>query len=134
MMATLHRDNRGAEAVEFAIILPFLITLLFGLFDFGNLFRYKLVLTNAVREGVKAEIQGKSAYEAIQEYVEAVDWLDWSDCTVNVTTDPPEGGLGATVTVSLSYPFNFLLLPSWIGFPQIEESLSSEAIMRYQGC
>lgn len=133
MIATLHRNNRGAEAVEFAIILSFLMTLLFGLFDFGNLFRYKLILTNAVREGVRAEIQGKSADEAIQEYVEAAD-LDWSDCTVSITTDPPEGGLGATVTVSLSYPFNFFLLPSWIpGFPQIQ-SLSSEAIMRYQGC
>jgi Flp pilus assembly protein TadG len=45
------RDQNGGAAVEFAIILPLLIALLFGIVEFGLLLYNKQIITNASREG-----------------------------------------------------------------------------------
>ena len=45
--------QRGASAVEFAIVLPVLLLLLFGTIEFGVLFFNKAVITNASREGAR---------------------------------------------------------------------------------
>lgn len=37
--------------VEFALILPLLLVLIIGAMDFGRVFYFKIVLTNAAREG-----------------------------------------------------------------------------------
>lgn len=49
----------GAEAaqlVEFALVLPFLVALAAGIFDFGAAYRLKQKLTNAAREGTRIAI------------------------------------------------------------------------------
>ena len=46
------RDQRGTSFVEFAMILPLLIILLFGIVEFSIILYDKAVLTNASREGV----------------------------------------------------------------------------------
>ena len=43
------RDD-GASAVEFALVLPLLIILLFGIISFGIVFAQKLALGNAARQ------------------------------------------------------------------------------------
>lgn len=45
------RGNKGASAVEFAIILPILVIMVFGAIDFGRLFHARLIMTNMAREG-----------------------------------------------------------------------------------
>ncbi|MCK5219206.1 pilus assembly protein, partial [bacterium] len=47
------KNQRGAAAVEFAIVLPLLALILFGTIDFALLFYNKQVLTNASREGAR---------------------------------------------------------------------------------
>ena len=53
---TSRRNQRGASAVEFALILPILICVLFGIVEFGLLMYDKAVITNASREGARAGI------------------------------------------------------------------------------
>jgi len=43
--------NSGASAVEFAIILPILVMLVFAAIDFGRLFYARLIIANIAREG-----------------------------------------------------------------------------------
>ena len=50
------KNQRGAAAVEFAIVLPLLALILFGTIDFALLFYNKQVLTNASREGARSAI------------------------------------------------------------------------------
>jgi len=50
------RDRKGVAAVEFALILPLLVVLLFGIIEFGLLLYNKQVITNASREGARAGI------------------------------------------------------------------------------
>ncbi|NUT37963.1 MAG: pilus assembly protein [Hamadaea sp.] len=48
-----HRDG-GAAAVEFALVLPLLLLIVFGIIDFGRLLNAQIKTTEAAREGARA--------------------------------------------------------------------------------
>ncbi len=48
--------QQGAQAVEFALVLPFLILILFAILDFGILAYDKAIVTNASREAARNAI------------------------------------------------------------------------------
>lgn len=48
------RNERGAAAVEFALVLPLLMLLVMGTLDWGYYFFVEQVVTNAAREGARA--------------------------------------------------------------------------------
>jgi Flp pilus assembly protein TadG len=52
----LGRRDDGAAAVEFALVVPLLILLVFGIINFGVLFSQQLTLNNAVREGARGTV------------------------------------------------------------------------------
>jgi hypothetical protein len=52
----LLKSQKGAAAVEFAIILPLLLLLIFGIIEFGLFLFNRHVITNAVREAARAGI------------------------------------------------------------------------------
>lgn len=49
-------SQRGAAVVEFAIVLPLLLVILFGIIEFSFLLYDKAMLTNASREGARVGI------------------------------------------------------------------------------
>ena len=55
----LKTKQRGAETVEFAIILPILLIILFGIMEYGIVLYDKAVITNASREGARSGIAYK---------------------------------------------------------------------------
>jgi Flp pilus assembly protein TadG len=50
------RTDSGAAAVEFAIVVPVLLLLVFGIITFGIIFSQQLTLNNAAREGARKAI------------------------------------------------------------------------------
>ncbi|NKX52544.1 pilus assembly protein, partial [Arthrobacter deserti] len=54
-MVGVHRPNaeRGAVAVEFALILPILVALLLGIMEFGRAYYTQITLANAAREAAR---------------------------------------------------------------------------------
>ena len=50
------RGSRGQSAVEFALVLPLLFLLIFGIVDFGRAMFYQNEITNATREGARIAI------------------------------------------------------------------------------
>ena len=48
------RTERGASAVEFALVVPVLLVIVGGILNFGVAFSQKLALDNAVRETARA--------------------------------------------------------------------------------
>ena len=49
-----NRRERGAAAVEFAVVLPVFLMLVMGAIDFGYYFFVSEIVTNAAREGARA--------------------------------------------------------------------------------
>jgi Flp pilus assembly pilin Flp len=45
------RGEKGVAAVEFALILPMLLVMVFGIIDIGRLIQAKLIITSVSREG-----------------------------------------------------------------------------------
>ena len=58
-------DQRGAAAVEFALLVPFLCLLLFGVIDFGYMLNRDTMINNAAREGVRTASVGGSSAEVV---------------------------------------------------------------------
>ena len=48
-----HRDERGAAALEFALIVPILVMVVFGIVDFGWAINRDTLVNNAAREGAR---------------------------------------------------------------------------------
>ena len=53
IVARCRQSERGAELIEFALILPLLLAMLAGIVDFGRMFQRMEVTTNAAREGAR---------------------------------------------------------------------------------
>jgi Flp pilus assembly protein TadG len=127
------QGQKGAAAIEFAVLLPLLALLVFGAIDFGDLFRHKYVLTNAAREGARAAVKGadQAGVELIIKTYISNAGLNSSRVTVQAVVyvpSPPSIGSKDKVTVTFSpyeFPVTFAILPT------ITE-LSAGAIMRHE--
>ena len=60
VLRRLRRSESGAEVIEFALTLPLLLLVVFGIIEFGFVFQQYEVVTNAAREG--ARIASLSTY------------------------------------------------------------------------
>ncbi len=54
MTRRAHREERGAAAVEFALVVPFLLLILFGIISYGYLLSFRQALSQGAAEGARA--------------------------------------------------------------------------------
>jgi len=71
-MVSLIRGNRGQSVVEFALVLPLLLMLLFGITELGRAIMTKNVLTSAAREGARLAIVSEPGSNEVTKRVEQV--------------------------------------------------------------
>ena len=99
-----HQDHRkrqrGAAAVEFAIILPVLLFMLLGVVDFGVFFGQNISLQSAAREGAR---QGITQGPVITSTEQARGLLDNSKLQIAFKVDTSSGAPGNMV-VCVRYP------------------------------
>jgi Flp pilus assembly protein TadG len=50
------RNERGAAAVELALVMPILILLLFGIIEFARVWNVRQTMTDAAREGARVAV------------------------------------------------------------------------------
>ena len=112
------RSERGAELVEFALVLPMLLLLIGGIADFAFLFHSMEVTTNAAREGARlATLPGYdvSSYQPVKDrvatYLQASGLKGTHVTQVNNVTIP----LGASLTtqgveVRVTYTYDYWLI------------------------
>ncbi len=102
------RNERGAAAVEMALLLPVLILLLLGVMEFGRAFNTQIVMTNAAREGVRVMSISKDVSVARSSVLTAASALNPALAGSNVvisadgatSSNPCPAGSTATVTIS----------------------------------
>jgi Flp pilus assembly protein TadG len=92
--------------VEFAIVLPLLVLLVFGVVEFGRAYNARIELTSAVREGARAAALGSSHPEDAT--TNAAPGLDPDEITVTIATAcPANPGPSDNATVVATYPLRF---------------------------
>jgi Flp pilus assembly protein TadG len=132
-----NRDERGAVAVEFALLLPVLLTILFGTIEFGMIMYSRELITNASREGARAgivQVLPKPTSGDITTI--ATNYLNGTGINpsdVNVTVTGAGGASPATLTVSATYNYPWLVpyIPSLLGLPA-PLPLTGQTIMRHE--
>ena len=121
-MIMMIKEQKGASAVEFAILLPVLILILFGTVEFGLLLYNQQVITNASREGARAGIVAQTPRVSDTE----IETVVLNYCGTNLVTfgasvspsvNVSRGGsmFGDDLTVTVSFNYTFLVLSS-LGF------------------
>jgi Flp pilus assembly protein TadG len=133
MKERLHND-RGASAIEFAIILPVLLLILFGIIEFGIILYDKAIITNASREAARERI----VFNAPEENVIKAKIVDnYGSLPINFKADGNvtaedisfvsiTEATGTYITANVTFHYNFLYLP--IG----RLNLSSSTTMRLE--
>ena len=120
-MTTTHRPGRpgkeaGQEAVEFALLLPLLLLIVFGVLDLGRAFHAAVVVANASRVGARyamnypadtAEIKAAARAEADGSGIVLTD----GDIAVGCPS-----GCGSNLPVRVTVTYDFTLVTGFV-FP-----------------
>lgn len=90
------RRSRGQSLVEFALVIPMFLLILFAILDFGFLLYSRITLINAVREGARAAVTQIDNPQGIPPIVKSqvqanATALVWSNVTVVVTCSNAAG-------------------------------------------
>lgn len=135
------KNQKGAALVEFAIVLPLLLVLVFGMIEFSIMFYDKAVITNASREGARAGIVYSYPNRITEGEIEATvgNYVSNKLITFGATTPSAEemttvtgqcANAGDVVTVAVTFPYEFLVLPNFITTLTGSIDLSAVTIMR----
>lgn len=127
-------DERGAAAVEFALLLPVLMLILFGIIEFGMIMYSREVITNASREGARTGIVQATVKPTTGEIQTVVtNYLTGTGVDPNAVTITIAGaGLTApnTLNVTVTYPYNFFA-PGVLGLGNTI-NLTGQTVMRHE--
>jgi Flp pilus assembly protein TadG len=143
------RADRGVAAVEFAVVVPVLLLIVFGILDFGRAINYKNELTQVANQVAryaavdKSPVDGRSAFPScgsVKSYFASssplhVDTPEIASMISNGTlTITPGSKIGDPVTVKFTTTFSFLpfIGGSTFGIGQASSNLSGQATMRLE--
>ena len=107
------QSERGAELIEFAVVLPLLLLLIAGVVDFGMMFRTYEAVTNAAREGARVAILPGYDVPDVQTRVNAyLTASGLNTVTPQVTDVTVATGAGTfnAKRVNVNYTYSFAVL------------------------
>jgi Flp pilus assembly protein TadG len=126
------REDRGATAVEFAMVIPLLLVLVLGIAEFGHAFQVQGTLSAAAREGARVMALQNDPAAARTAVRNAAPTLDPAITDAQITVTParcPTTSTGTTnVRVTIDYPMPFLT-----DFFGARVDLSGTGVMRCNG-
>ena len=98
--------ERGQSLVEFALVLPIFLVLLFAIVDFGMGLNAWISVTNSAREGARLGAVQADAPSIQQRVRDTAASLDQAKLTVSVTN--AQGTPGESVVVTASYQYDLI--------------------------
>lgn len=120
-------DEKGTALVEFALVLPILLLILFGLLDFGKAFNYWNDQTHLAAEGARWAVVnsnpgsgGQSLQQYIQQQADTAELRGLATVCVSFPSGTQNVGDPVTVTVKSRY--------RWIPFIQSKLGLTTTTI------
>ncbi len=139
------KNRRGAAIIEFTVIFPLLIILLFGIMEFGIIVYDKAMITNASREGARAGIvmavprlDGGQIRTIVRNYCgnHLISFPGGTGPTIPDDHIDVQGAGGAypdELIVTVTYDYAFLVIPRFVttfGLGPI--TLTSRTVMRME--
>lgn len=113
LVRAIRESEAGQSLVEFALIMPIFLIMLFAMVDFGRGFYTWLIITNAAREGARAAaVQMDSSTVDTKLYGSFCSTYP-TNCSLDttkmtVTKGNIQGARGTEATVDISYTFDFV--------------------------
>lgn len=134
-----NRDD-GVAALEFALMFPFLLMVLFGIIDVSLILCDKAVITNASREAARAGIMVRVPRMTPQQIINvALAYTQNSLITGGAATTPTvtvtqSSGTssGNPLTVTVSYTYQGLFVGSTLSMLTGPVTLSATTVMSYE--
>ncbi|WP_294179703.1 TadE family protein [uncultured Schumannella sp.] len=112
----MRRDpERGAAAVEFALILPVLLVLVLGMFEFSRAFHTQIAVTNAAREGARVMAIHDDPAKASSAAIAAAPTLDPAIGAGQVSISPASCAANPGGTVSFAISYDLALMTGFFG-------------------
>jgi len=112
-MKRFRADRSGQNLVEFALVVVMLLLLVVGICEFGRAWNLYQILANAAREGARlaALPSGFTTAAAVTTRVQGyltTGNVDSSKATVTIGGAGVDGGTGSQVSITVTYPYQFL--------------------------
>ncbi len=124
-------EQKGSAAVEFALVLPLLFLLVFGIIEWGLYMFNNHVITNASREGARKGIVAADPRVSVDEINQVVGNYSNAHLVTFAEPKPPDvqvcldnicgkacplgAAFGQYLSVEVRYDYTFLLLPALTG-------------------
>jgi Flp pilus assembly protein TadG len=146
------QKQKGATLVEFAIILPVFIIIIFGIIEFSLLLYNKGIITHAAREGARVgvvynfgtnsninnRITVNDIIDEVNIYIQN-NLISFNPSTPTIAVDnldnnslnncPNPSASEERLRVRVNYNYSFLVLPNFIAALAGGTNLQSEAVM-----
>lgn len=128
-----HRDSNRARAgaiVEFAVVLPLLLTILFGIIEYGYVFMVRQTLQHAAREGGRLA----SLQTSVAPYANVIDRVNEVMAPTRISSyqvQVTQGTCEETVTITVPYD-DVSLVGGFFGTHSY--NLTGTCTMRKEGC
>ena len=126
------RTERGATAVEFALIVPLLIVLVLGIVEFGHAFQVQGTLSAAAREGVRLmalQNDPAAARAAVRNAATSLEpGITDAQIVISPVSCPVLNGGSTSVRLTITYPMPYLT-----GFFGTGLNLTGTGVMRCNG-
>jgi hypothetical protein len=125
---------RAAAVVEFAVVLPLLLLILFGIIEYGYVFMVRLTMQNAAREGCRVAVlpTSESPYTEVTTRVNQVmaptGLTTYTIEMSHATLDPCE----PMETITITIPYNDVSLMGGF-FGTHDYDIGGSAAMRKEG-
>ncbi|SAK97171.1 TadE family protein [Caballeronia catudaia] len=138
---SLIRDEQGVVALEFVLVLPFLLMILFGIIDMSLLLCDKAIITNASREAARAgivlqspRVPASTVRSVATTYAQnSLVSGGTSSTSPTVTVDQSQGtNSGNPLKVTVSYTYTGLVLGSAFSALTGPITITAQTVMKYE--
>ena len=122
------KDETGQNLIEFALVVPMLLLLVFGIAEFGRAWMTRNILTGAAREAVRVAVVPAGTIDAATTRADQI-LASAGITSAKVTVNDPGTSFG-TVTATVTYNFPVLVVGFIPGLNGATIPLTSTTTMR----